>query len=280
MPLKHVSDKYKSVALDTINNKPLYYRRLGNEENIQNPVVFVHGLGGSNDYFMPLISTLGLVHTHVSHLYDFEGHGLSPTSLLSKISIESLAEDLNGVFEHASIAPGATLVAHSIGCLIAVQFILANPGKVSKLILLGPPKSPIPDIEKLNLRGKVHSVRANGMSAAAKSEVDWNTSKKTLTSNPVAATAVKLSVLGQDPEGYAKACQALVDAQELDFGGVQAKTLIITGSEDEVSPPELCEKYKIAMQGRASVEILAGVRHWHVFEDCAGVAKAVKEFIE
>jgi pimeloyl-ACP methyl ester carboxylesterase len=279
MPPKHVSDKYKSVALNTINNKPLYYWSLGNHESTQSPIVFVHGLGGSSDYFMPLISKLNLASYRSLHLYDFEGHGLSPTTLLSKISIESLAADLNGVFEHASITSGATLVAHSIGCLVAIQFILNHPGIVSKLILLGPPPAPLPIHERQNLIGSVHSVRACGMSAVAESEVNGAISEKTRDSNYLAVTAAKMMFLGQDPEGYAKACMALALAGELDVGGVQAETLIITGNEDEKSPVELCEKYEAAMQGRASVRVLKDVRHWHVFEDCEGAAKVVQEFI-
>jgi pimeloyl-ACP methyl ester carboxylesterase len=274
-PQKHVTDKYKAAALTTINNKPVFYRNLGIEENSHQSVVFVHGLGGSNDYFMPLVRTLGLQNSYSLHLYDFEGHGLSPASLLSKISIGSLAEDLNGVFEHASITSGATVVAHSMGCLIAVQFILAHPGKVSRLILLGPPPSPLSENDSQNLTATANSARVNGMSAVADSEV----LRSTRTTNQLAITAAKLSLLGQDPNCYAKACMALADAKQLDFGAIQAQTLLVTGSKDMISPPELCERYQDAMQGRASVRVLNDVGHWHAFEDCSGVAKVVGEFL-
>jgi pimeloyl-ACP methyl ester carboxylesterase len=274
MPRKHIADKYKSAALTTINNKPLYYRTIGKEENTRRPVVFVHGLGGSNEYFMPLIRTLGLQNSHLLHLYDFEGHGLSPTSLLSKISIETLAEDLNDVYEHASITSGATLVAHSMGCLVAVQFVLAHPGKVSKLILLGPPPSPLSERDSRDLTATARSVHVKGMSAVADHEVE-----KMRTTNQLAITAAKLSLLGQDPNGYAKACMALANAKQLNLGAIQPQTLIVTGSEDTISPPDLCERYQGAMQGRANTRILDDVEHWHVFEDCSGVAKAVEEFL-
>jgi pimeloyl-ACP methyl ester carboxylesterase len=117
------------------------------------------------------------------------------------------------------------------------------------------------------------------MSAVAKSEVNWAISKKTQDSNYLAVTAAKVMFLGQDPEGYAKACMALAEAGELDVGGVQAETLIITGTEDEKSPVELCGKYEAAMQGRASVKVLRDVGHWHIFEDCEGIAGLVQDFI-
>jgi pimeloyl-ACP methyl ester carboxylesterase len=279
MPPKPVSEKYKSVALTSINNKPLYYWSIGNHSSTRSPIVFVHGLGGTSDYFMPLISTLNLPSYRSLHLYDFEGHGLSPTSLLSKISIDSLAADLAGVFEHAGITSGATLIAHSIGCLIAIQFVASHPGVVSKLILLAPPPAPMHIHDRNNLIGSVHSVRACGMSATAKSEVDWALSKKTQDTNYLAVTATKMMALGQDPEGYAKACMALAEARELDIGSIEAKTLIITGSEDEKSSVEVCEGYEKAIGWRASLKVLGDVGHWHVFEDGEGVAKVVDEFI-
>ena len=40
-----------------------------------------------------------------------------------------------------------------------------------------------------------------------------------------------MSPLGQDPDGYAKACSALTSAtEELGIGKIDAQTLIVTGS--------------------------------------------------
>jgi pimeloyl-ACP methyl ester carboxylesterase len=85
-------------------------------------------------------------------------------------------------------------------------------------------------------------------------------------------------VLGQDPEGYAKACMALAEAGEVNVGSIEAETLIVTGREDEKSSVEVCEGYEKAMGGRARMRVLEHVRHWHVFEDCEGVAKVVGDF--
>lgn len=243
------------------------------------PVVFVHGLGGSTEAFIPLIQSLRLAENHSLHLFDFEGHGLSPTSPLSKLSVSSLAEDLNGVFEHADISAGATLVAHSMGCLIAVKFVLANPGKVSKLILLGPPPSPLPDAGTQATQTLATTARTKGMAAVVDAVANAGTSEKTKASNPLAIIAIRLSLLGQDPEGYAKACTALAEAEKVDFGGVEARTLIVTGDEDEVSAPQLCESYVEQIKGQASLNVLDGVGHWHMFEDVVGVSEAVGKFL-
>jgi pimeloyl-ACP methyl ester carboxylesterase len=278
LPQKHLVDKYKDTNLTTINNKPLFYNDWGSRKNTGAHIVFVHGLGGTNDSFTPLIETLELHQTHRLSTFDFEGHGLSPTSPLRQLSIESLAEDLNGVFEHAHITSGATLVAHSMGCVIAVQFALSHPEKVSKLVLLCPPATPLPQACGINLHGRQQSWRTSGMVYPAQAAM--NGVLESHATNPLALTAVKLSLLGQDPEGYAKAYGAWVHAKELNFGAVQAKTLILTGSKGPLSTPKICEEYATAMQGRARVEVLDHVGEWPIFEDCASVATAVDAFLK
>ncbi|KAH4040822.1 hypothetical protein HBH69_066170 [Parastagonospora nodorum] len=278
MRTTHTVDKYKPSTLTLINGKPLYYTKSDSGTD-RPPVVLLHGLGGSNDYFEPLIYALKLRERHTLHAFDFEGHGLSPTSPLSKISVESLAEDLNGIFEHAKITSKAIIVAHGISCLVAMSFNLAHPELVAKLVLLGPPPSPLPDLKRLNMGSGVHSARASGMLPVAKMDSISGTSRRTQETNPLANTAIKMSLLSQDAEGYAKALQALVDAKELDVGAIEAKTLIITGSEDEHSPPQTCEAYVAAMKN-ASVQVLQDVGHWHLFEDCSGVANAMEHFLE
>jgi pimeloyl-ACP methyl ester carboxylesterase len=272
LPQKHLDAKHDNSRLITINDKPLYYHRWGSDTSTGAPIVFMHGLGGTTDFFGPLIHTLDLRLTHKLHVFDFEGHGQSPISPFRKISIESLAGDLNGVFEHANITSGATIIAHSMGCLIAVQFALNYPSKVSKLVLLGPPPSPLPELDSeitnLMRTNRVEVIGINGMS------------RKTRSTNPLALTAVKLSLLVQDIEGYAEAIEAWAGARQLDFGAIQAKTLILVGSEDIFSTPKVCNAYATAMQGRARVEVLDDVGNWPIFEDCASVARAVGAFLK
>jgi len=277
LPLSNVKT-VDSTGLTKINNKLLHYRQQGQASGSN--LVFVHGLGGTSDYWTPLVQAAHLDQNHNLHLLDLEGHGLSPTSPLSKLSIESFAADLKGVFEHANISGGATLLAHSMGCLVALRFLLDNPDSVSKLILVGPPPSPLPAAASTNSHARAHLVRTQGMSAVVDAIVTAGTSSKTKSDNPLATTAIKLSLLSQDPEGYAKACSALANATtKLDFAAVKTQALIITGSEDKVSPPQLCEEYAASLPQGSAVEVLENVGHWHVFEDVEGVSRAVSGFL-
>lgn len=267
-----------SNGLSKINNKLLYYKNLGTAS--ESSAVFVHGLGGTLEYWTPLIHAANLDKTHNLHLFDLEGHGLSPTSPLSKLSIKSFAADLKGVFDHAGISGNATLFAHSMGCLVALTFVLDNPGLVSKLILVGPPPSPLLEAASKGSFARADLVRRKGMAEVVDAIATAGTSEKTKKSNFTALTAVRLSLLGQDPEGYAKACAALAAATDaIELAQIKSKTLIITGSEDKVSPQQLCEGYVERLPKGSSLQVLQDVGHWHVFEDVSGVASAVKDFL-
>jgi pimeloyl-ACP methyl ester carboxylesterase len=278
IPQTNLSKSINGIGLTKINGKDLNYQSLGATGN--KPIIFVHGLGGTLEYWTPLINALSLADTRSLHLFDLEGHGLSPTSPLSTLSLSSFADDVKGVFQHAGISSGATLIAHSLGCLIAMAFVLANPGLVEKLILVGPPPSPLPEAASMGSFQRATITRTKGMAAVVDAVVGAGTSEQTKKSNFIGVAAVRLSLLGQDPEGYAKACTALAGATgTLETGSITAETLIITGSEDKVSPPTLCEKYAASFPKCRSPIVLQNVGHWHVFEDVAGVASAVKAFL-
>ncbi|KAJ9158216.1 Bifunctional 4-hydroxyphenylacetate degradation enzyme [Coniochaeta hoffmannii] len=265
--------------LTQINSKPLHYQRLGSGDD---SIVFVHGLGGTKDYWSPLISALSLTEKATLHLFDFEGHGLSPTHPLSALSIESLACDLAGVFQLAGVSASkpATLVAHSMGCLVAMRFALDNPSLVGKLVLVGPPPSPLPKPASEGSYARAALARTKGMAAVVDAVVGAGTSERTKRENPVAVAAVRLSLLGQDPEAYAKACQALAGSggRELEVEGLGMPTVIVTGDEDKVSPPALCDGY-VGRMGDARRVVLEGVGHWHVYEDVKGVAESLRGFL-
>ncbi|GIZ38715.1 hypothetical protein CKM354_000212100 [Cercospora kikuchii] len=268
-----------NVGLTNIGGKPLNVLRRGAENGP--PAVFVHGLGGTSDYWTPLIQASGLDKSHALHLFDFEGHGQSPTSPLSTITIGSLAADLKSVFQNAGIVSGsdATLFAHSMGCIVAIRFILDNPQLVKKLVLVGPPPIPLPEAASKNNKARATLVRQKTMAGVVDAVVGAGTSAKTQSENGLAISAVRMSLLAQDPEGYAKACDALAGATEsLDLSAISADTLIVTGSEDKVSPPALCQGYSEKLKNSKGVVVLQDVGHWHVFEDAQGVANSLKAF--
>ncbi|KAF2136479.1 uncharacterized protein K452DRAFT_353896 [Aplosporella prunicola CBS 121167] len=271
-----VNNHKVSEGIIDVGGKLLHYKKSGSDTG--RPIVFLHGLGGSIESWGPLISQ-GLFEDRPLHLFDLEGHGHSPTSPLSTLSIKSFSSDLLQVFKHANITGGATIIAHSMGCLIAETFAIDHPGLIESLVLLGPPPSPLPEAGSQGSLARAREVRAKGMLAVVDAVVSAGTSQHTQKSNYLGVSAIRLSLISQDPEGYAKACSALAGATEaINFKAIKAKTLIITGEEDKVSPPALCKNLGERIAG-SQVVVLPRVGHWHVFEDPQGVSEPVTRFL-
>jgi pimeloyl-ACP methyl ester carboxylesterase len=276
IPVANLNKTLGGRGLTLINSKQLYYRHAGVVTG--SPIVFIHGLGGSSEFYTPLIASLDLEKTHSLHLLDLEGHGLSPTSAASTVSISSYASDVADLAQTIHINE-TIIIAHSMGCLIALTVALRHPELVSRLILIGPPSNPLPNIAQNSSMARAALVRSSGMAAVVDAVVTAGTSAKSKTDNPLAIAAIRMSLLSQDPEGYAKGCTALAGAMEvLVMQIIFAKTLIITGGEDKVSPPQACEKYASEIKG-ARVHVLPQVGHWHVFEDLSGVSNAIRPFL-
>lgn len=215
------------------------------------------------------------------HLFDFEGHGLSPTHPLSVLSVDSLAADLAGVFSHAGITKSnpATLIANSVGCTIALKFALLHPGLVEMLVLLSPQISPLPETFRRVWEKRSELVRTLGMGAVVNEIVLYDTAEKTRKTNPLAISAIRLSLLGQEPESFAKACDAFAESEALGpLENLDVRSIIIAGDEDTISSKEGAQEYAKKIRG-ASIDWNRHIGQWSVFEDVKSVSDSLKSFL-
>ena len=263
------------IGLTTFAGKQLFYQKHGREEG--QPILFVHCLGGTSEYYSPLLPQLE--DTHSLLLFDLEGQGMSPTSARSRLSISSFTSDMSAICQYAGVTTGLTVVAHSMGCLAALQFAINNPDLVKELVLMGPPPSPLAEAGRKAAYERAAAVRAKGMLGVVDTLANAGLSDHSRSTNPMALAACRLSLLGQNSEGYAKACTAMADSADvtLDVSVLKCRTLVITGSDDKVSPPELCRKYKSRIP-KCQLIVLENVGHWHLFEDTKRTSAAVIDF--
>lgn len=243
-------------------------------------LIFVHGLGGSTEFYGPLLKATQVEQQYRCIRYDIEGHGLSPTNSSSIISIQSYTTDLAALFQHFENQP-SVLAAHSMGSLIALAFAAQHPELVQKLILIGPARYPVPAAAAEGQSKRAANVRAGGMRACAETIATNGTSERSKTTNLSAYAAVKAILMSQDPEGYAKACTALGSATNLDIdlSKLTMPVLVIAGDEDRVSPVATCQSL-VERLPNAEIEIVQGVGHWSIVEDPLALGKVVDRFLK
>ncbi|KAJ5318236.1 hypothetical protein N7476_004656 [Penicillium atrosanguineum] len=212
----------------------LYVKQLGNGEN---PLVFVHGLSATHEFFGPLIDAAGLTKTHKIYLYDFEGHGLSPVDSASEPSLQHHVEDLLGILQKFDLEQ-ATIVAHSMGCLIAEAFATQHVSLFNMMVLLGPLPYMLSSGGKEIMHKRAAIIREAGVVAVAVAVAEAGTPADIRNKNPLATSLVRLSTLAQSSEGYASAsislgeCDVNINPRQFLF-----KTLMVVGADDKVAPP-------------------------------------------
>ena len=283
IPFNNLSITNGGLGLTNLpNGKKLDIRKIGSGPRL---LVFIHGLGGSKAFFAPLMSKLDLDDPehkqYTCLLYDFEGHGLSPTSPRSTITIGSLVDDLHEIIKLPALelpkTNQVTIIAHSMGCLVAELFASRYPDLAQRLVLIGPPPCPLPQAGYDASIKRAATVRAEGMRNVSTVVSTAGTSTKTRGENPVVFNTVQMSILSQDPEGYAKGCTALASAKDLmiDLAALKSEVLIVAGEEDKVSPKGYAEKLNSTL-AKSQLKVLPNVGHWHCFEDVDAVAEAIR----
>ena len=119
-----------SEGMQEINGTHMYYKMIGTGD----PIIFLHGSGGSHRYFLPYMEQLADSYQLV--FYDQRGTGLSDGRLVfSAITIDQFVEDL----EALRIAFGfekISLMGHSRGAIIALSYAFKYQAHLDRLILV------------------------------------------------------------------------------------------------------------------------------------------------
>lgn len=235
-------------------------------------VVFVHGLGGTTNFYEPQVAALAENHKVVR--FDLPGAGRSPFA--GPCSIESFAEDIEAVMDAVGVTT-ATIVGHSMGTIAVQYFAATRPDRVDKVVLLGPVREQ-PQAGKEATRQRAQVVREQGMQAVADAIVAGATSEETRRERPAVAAFVRELLTRQDAQGYAAHCEALADATAVDLGKIEAPVLLLTGSEDKVGSPATAEAMFHDLP-KASYEIIDGIGHWTAIEAATQVTNALRDFL-
>lgn len=266
------------IGLTCIGGKQMNVKKIGDGSET---AVFVHGLGGTSEYFTPIVKSGDFESRFTSYVYDLEGHGLTPTNIASLASIDSYADDLANILDFTNTTTPITLIAHSMGSLVAITYALRNPSRIKNLILMGPVSTPLPPPARQALTARAQAVRTKGLlgSGTADAVSDAGTSSATKMFQPVAYTAVRSSLLNTNPEGYAKACTALAGCEALAIEKLTMPVLVMTGDEDKTAPVQAVTANVHEKLPDSRLEVLRCTGHWHVYESPEGVSRAMRSFL-
>jgi 3-oxoadipate enol-lactonase len=236
------------------------------------PVVMIHGLGGTSNTFTPLLAAFA---RHRTIRFDLPGSGRSHR-VEGPLSLQLFVERALLIMQRAGVER-AHVVAHSMGTIVAAHLAASEPGRVASLALFGPLLAP-PEPARAAIRARAAQAREGDMQPIADALLHASVSAETRAKRPAAAAFVRESLMRQDPEGYARSCEALAEMQPADTSRIDCPALLVTGDEDVVAPPQAVRMMRERIVG-SRVEVLRGCGHWTPVEKPEECVDLLKRFL-
>ncbi|MDX9786320.1 MAG: alpha/beta hydrolase [Desulfobacterales bacterium] len=238
----------------------LYVERHGKGKKL----LFIHGAGGSSASFH--LQKQYLKHCVEVILIDLPGRGKSGDEGCR--SIPEYVEVVRTVIDEQGLE-GCYLVGHSMGGLIAMSLAIAHPKAIKGLVLIttGARLRVSPAILEWIMVDKERTVKSLAL---------MGFSKKTPPAVSRDAVAEMMKVSEETMYGDFLACDQADIMEEV--GRIKMPTLIIRGSDDQLTPPHYSEHLNHAIKGSEMVSI-ADAGHWVLLEKAEEVNRAIERFI-
>lgn len=248
------------------------------EEGQGDPVVCLHGLGGSSNTWTPMAAFLS---RHRLIRIDLPGSGRSHRAQ-GPLSIRRFVDCALAVCDRLGV-DRAHWLGHSLGTVVCQHLAVEAPARVRSLGLLGPVLAPA-DTARAAIRErarKVHEQGLSGMHEVAETLMRTAISAHTRDTQPNAVAFVRESLMRSDPEGYARTCEALADAQAAAVDQIRAPVLLVTGDEDAVAPPQSVRSLAARLHSAARVEqyVLPRCGHWTPVERSEACGRHWMQFV-
>ena len=236
-------------------------------------LLFIHGLGSTQNYFLPLTPHLS---QHRLIIFDNYGAGRSSYTHNTETSIPLIARDALSLLDHLSI-PQAIAIGYSMGGMLPTYLAASSPSRITGAICIGPvhPSASVSAV----FAQRIPTVRAGGMESMANTIPSSATGER---ATALQKAFIREMLLSQDPAGYIANCRAIETAEPPVYADVKVPVLIIAGRQDKSAPLPACE-YILSQLGsdcrRKRLEVLDGVGHWHCVEAPDEVGALVAGFV-
>ncbi|KAE8451855.1 hypothetical protein EG329_002696 [Mollisiaceae sp. DMI_Dod_QoI] len=237
-------------------------------------MILMHGLGGTTNYFQPLVSHFASRFTLLR--FDLPGSGFS--TFETPPSVPQFVEDLVSLIQSRESGEAPILVGHSLGSIVAMHYASQYP--VKGLILMGAGRSAahIP-AAVAHLTGLAAKAR-EGILGIRDSTIANNVASS---SSDLVRTIVRQMISSQEPHGYAATCKALCAETHVDpdYAKIKCPTVLIAGDQDKISPLSRSVDLQKLIGGESNQVVLKTVHsgHQQVLEDTAGVVEAMESFL-
>jgi pimeloyl-ACP methyl ester carboxylesterase len=245
-------------------------------------IVFLHGIGGAAESFAELFRIWPKGPTLLAP--DAAGYGGSAPYPGSWPSAEDYAHYVASLLADRCDRP-ADIVGHSFGCLVADAVARHFPTDVRRLVLMSPalgyasrPDTPLPE----TVARRVMDLEALGPERFAELRAARLVHDAVRT--PEALAHVRRVMAKVNLKGYTHAARILATGDLLKGAlPLVAPALVLTGAEDQITPPEGARKLHAVLSARANAESsyieIPGAGHAIYLEQPDAVIAAITAFL-
>ncbi|GGK97586.1 3-oxoadipate enol-lactonase [Mangrovihabitans endophyticus] len=195
------------------------------------PVLLINSLGTDHTMWEPQMAVLAAQHRVIR--YDVRGHGCSSVPA-GPYSLADLGQDALGLLDALGV-PRAHVVGLSLGGMTAMWLAAHAPHRVGRLVLcctsaqLGPAQQ---------WADRAETVRRQGLGAIATAVIGRWLTPPYASTHPDDVRRLRAMLTATPPAGYAGACAAIENMDlRSDLDRITARTLVLSGNDDEAIPP-------------------------------------------
>ena len=222
------------------------------------PLVLVHGVGMGKEIWAPQIAAFSQDYQVIA--YDMLGHGDSALPS-ADVTLRDYADQLARLLDHLGIT-AANVVGHSMGALVALEFALAYPQRVLRVVALNAVFMRT-EAQRAAVLERAAALAHAGSSATVDSTLDRWFGHPVPAALQQSASMVKHFLNTVNPQGYARTYQLFANSDAVHAAalpGLAMPALFMTGECDPNSSPEMSRAMAtLAPQGQ--LDIVAAERH-------------------
>ena len=271
-----MAETEKEVKLAPVHGVNIAYQTYGNGT----PMILCMGYGGTMDMWSPALIER-LAEDHQVIVFDYRGMGLSGPSE-DNISIQTLADDTKGLMDVLNIS-SADVLGYSMGTYVAQNLVLSYPDAVDHLILYAGDSggkeciqpAPLVEAELANTSG---TSEERGMRL-----LPFILPQEWMAAHPDIMSYCPVVTETSSSESVQQQYLAIGDWMEhgtyARLPEIKSSTLILTGTEDIVRPPENSFVLGERITGSWVVQIKGG-GHGVMYQYPAEMAAIIRTFIE
>lgn len=247
----------------------LHYEIAGSGE----PVLLLHGLGGSGQDWEPQVAALSRKFQVIA--MDVRGHGRSQKPL-GPYSMAMFAKDAAELIERLRVGP-VHVVGLSLGGMIGFQLAVDSPSLVRSLTVLnsGPAVVPRTLKEKLGLNSRFLLIKLFGLPKLAAI-----LGQRLLPLPEQAELRAKLvaTLAANDPEAYKSTLRAIIGWSVLDRIGALECPVLIVASDMDYTPISVKQEYMARIR-QAALVVIRNSRHACTIDQPEQVNQALTDFL-